>query len=188
MKKQAITFGRVGVLLPVAAIIPFLGILAGLASLILILISHYYFSKAYETPTIFKNALNGAIIAIAANIAGGILIAIAIGTTAVSFWGNDMNNMGIQQITDILFSSGFAIFGFVVILGGAIIGYYFVYKAMKELAVQSKIHFFRIAGLLYFVGAITSIILIGGIVIFIGWILHIIAYFSTEIEETVETT
>ncbi|MDZ7777393.1 MAG: hypothetical protein U5L09_18180 [Bacteroidales bacterium] len=40
MKNQAITLGRVGILLPIAIIIPFLGALAGLGAAILLLISH----------------------------------------------------------------------------------------------------------------------------------------------------
>ncbi|MBS3775681.1 MAG: hypothetical protein KGY70_10865, partial [Bacteroidales bacterium] len=59
MKSQAITLGRIGILLPIAIIIPFLGALAGLASMILLLFSHYYFAKAYEKPEIFKKALTG---------------------------------------------------------------------------------------------------------------------------------
>ncbi len=57
MKKQAITLGRIGILLPIAIIIPFLGAFAGLATIVLLLISHYYLSKTYEEPEIFNMSI-----------------------------------------------------------------------------------------------------------------------------------
>lgn len=57
MKKQAINLGRIGILLPLAFIIPFLNAFAGIASLVLILMSQNYFSKHYGKPEIFKKTL-----------------------------------------------------------------------------------------------------------------------------------
>ncbi|MCF8330916.1 MAG: hypothetical protein K9H84_00535 [Bacteroidales bacterium] len=74
MKRQAITLGRVGILLPIASFIPVLGQLAGIAAQVLLLISHNYFSKIYEEPGIFKNALTGFIVQIAGSLIGGIVL------------------------------------------------------------------------------------------------------------------
>lgn len=65
-------------------------------------------------------------------------------------------------------------------LATGIIGVYFLFKSLTTLAAQSNINLFKTAGLLYFIGIITSIIFIGALVIFVGWILHIVAYFTIQ--------
>ncbi|MFO8234288.1 MAG: DUF996 domain-containing protein [Bacteroidales bacterium] len=183
MKRQAITLGRIGILLPIASIIPFLGAVAGLAAMVLLLISHYNFSKIYEKPDIFKNALTGTIIVVAANVIGGILVTIGVGTAIFESSGGALESFDYQEITSQIFGSGLSIVGAIIMFIGAIIGIYFVYKALQVLAEQSNINLFKTGGLLYLIGVITSVILIGGLVIFVGWILHIIAYFSLQPEQ-----
>ena len=183
MKRQAITLGRIGILLPIASIIPFLGAVAGLAAMILLLISHYYLSKVYEKPDIFKNALTGTIIVVAGNILGGILVTIGVGTAIFSASGSTLESLNYQEITSQLLSSGLSIVGAIIMFVAAIIGIYFIFKSLQALAEKSNIKLFKNAGLLYFIGVITSIIIIGGVIYFVGWIFHIIAYFSLQPEE-----
>jgi len=177
MRKQAITLGRVGVLLPIGVIIPFLGLLAGLAAVILLLISHNYFAKAYESPRIFNQALTGTIIMIVGNLLGVILLIVGVGMAAFTASdGFDPSN--VTQVYSMVFNSGVAIFGVIIWIATGIIGYWFIFQSMKELALRTGVGYFRTAGLLYFIGSIAAIVLIGGIVIFIAWIIHIVAYFS----------
>ncbi|MGM0532560.1 MAG: DUF996 domain-containing protein [Bacteroidota bacterium] len=182
MKSQAITLGRVGILLPVAAIIPVIGFLAGLATLVLLLISHYYFSKVYEKPELFNNALIGTIVYVGANLIGGIIIAIAVGATAVSLSLQDPETLQIPEITSLIFGSGATIAGALIILAGSIVGFYFIFKALTTLSEETGIRLFKTAGLLYFIGAIGLVVLVGPLVIFAAWIIHIIAYFSLPFE------
>ncbi len=183
MKNQAITLGRVGILLPIAAIllfwVPIIGQLIGLAIPVLLLISHYNFSKAYEKPAIFKNMLIGAIIPIITSIIGGIIMGIALAAAAVSI--QDPESLGMQQISNLIFESGLTIIAAIIMLAGLIIGYYYIYKALTDLAKESEIKHFKTAGLLYFVGAIGIIVFfLGTIVMLVGWIFHIVAYFSIQ--------
>jgi uncharacterized membrane protein len=186
MKKQAINLGRVGILLPVAAIIPFIGPLAGLAALVLLLMSHHYFSKFYEKPEIFKKALIGLIIPVAADLVGGIIIVIAVGSAIISGAGSDVEKSpDFQQIASLIFESGATIVGALIILIGSIIGYYFYFQALKVLAEKSGLKLFHTAGLLYFIGAIgIFVFFIGFLVMIAGWIVHIVAYFSLHAEES----
>ena len=178
MRKQAITLGRVGILLPIASIIPFLGGFAGLATIILLLFSHHYFSKVYGKPAIFKPALTGTIIMIAGNLLGAVLFGIGIFSSAVGSGAE----MDVQNLFSRIFDSALTILGAVVMLAGAIIGFYFLFQALKELASATGIDHFRTAGLLYFIGGIASIILIGLLVVVVGWIFHIVAYYSIQPE------
>lgn len=181
MRKQAITLGRVGILLPIASLIPVIGTLAGLAVMILLLFSHYYFSKVYEKPGIFKNALIGTIITVATNVVGVILLVVAVGAAAFSLSGGSMESFDIQEVQKILFESALSIFAGIIMLAGLIVGYYFIYQSLISLANESGIKHFKTAGLLYFIGSILILLFfLGFLVIFVAWILHIVAYFSIQ--------
>ncbi len=183
MRKQAITLGRIGILLPIASIIPFIGTLAGLAVMVLLLFSHYYFSKVYEKPGIFKNALIGTVITVATNVVGVILLVVAVGSAAFSLSGGAMEDFGFQEVQKILFESGLSIFAGIIMLAGLIAGYYFIYQSLISLASESGVKYFKTAGLLYFIGSILILLFfLGFLVIFVAWILHIVAYFSIQPE------
>jgi len=186
MRKQAITLGRIGILLPIASLIPFIGTLAGLAVMVLLLFSHYYFSRVYEQPGIFKNALIGTIITVATNVLGVILLVVAVGSAAFSLSGGSTEGFEIQKVQEILFESGLTIFAGIIMLAGLIVGYYFIYQSLISLANESGVKHFKTAGLLYFIGSILILLLfLGFLVIFVAWILHIVAYFSIQPEEKI---
>jgi len=183
MKGQAITLGRIGILLPIAIIIPFLGPLAQIGALVLLLFSHYYFSKAYDKPEIFRKALIGTIIVVAGNVIGGIFIAIGVGTAIFTSAETGLDISNYQEIMGQIFGGGMSIFGLIILLAAGIVGVYFVFKSMQTLAAETGINLFKTAGLLYLIGIITTIIVAGFFVIFAGWILHVIAYFSLRQEQ-----
>lgn len=186
MKKQAITLGRIGILLPIATILVVLGPVPTLGAMILILISHHYFSKAFENPPIFKKVLTGILIPIIANIVGGIIIAIGAGSAFFTLSSGGFDPENVQQLFTVLFESGITIFGGLLILVGTIIGSYFIFQALKALTESSGVKHFKTAGLLYFIGSIGLILFgLGAIVSFVGWIFHIVAYFSIQAEEPV---
>ncbi|MGM0648980.1 MAG: DUF996 domain-containing protein [Bacteroidota bacterium] len=207
MKKQAINLGRIGILLPIAFIIPYpylMGI-AALGTLIFLLISFHNFSSYYETPGIFKNALVGFIIPLAGGIISTIIFAVTIASSALS-------RPYLQKIDDFINmfikgSTGFII-AQIIMFAAYIIGFYLLFKAMKLLAEKSGIKTFKTAGLLYFITPIITLIilgivmmilssssaspfllfitLIGGICMLIGWILHIIAYFTFKTDKELQ--
>jgi len=185
MKNQAITLGRIGILIPIAAIllfwVPVIGQLLGIVPIVLLLISHHKFSKVYENPVIFKKMLTGVIVFVVGAIIGGIILAIAVSTAALTMSAHDPETMGLSQLTDVLFQSGLSIFAAIIILAASIIGAYLIFQSLKALAEKSGINYFKTAGLLYFIGAIGVIVFfLGSIVAFVGWIIHIVAYFSIK--------
>lgn len=169
--------------MPIAVIIPFLGPLAQLGALVLLLFSHFYFSKSYEKPEIFRKALIGTIIVVAGNVIGGIFILIGVGTAVFTSAETGLNMSDYQEIMGQIFGGGMSIFGLIILLAAAIVGVYFVFKSLQALAAETGINLFKTAGLLYLIGIITTVILVGGLVIFAGWILHVIAYFSMRQEQ-----
>ena len=75
-----------------------------------------------------------------------------------------------------------AIIGIIAFLAVAwvalIVSSFFIRKAYNNIAGKLNIGMFRTAGTLYFVGAILTIILVGFVIIFIAFILQIVAFFS----------
>jgi len=96
--------------------------------------------------------------------------------------------LGISLSFYSLFSIGFSIFNiflipFVIglIIVSAIlliIGVYFFKKSLDDTGNTFNISYFKTAGLLYFIGAILTFILIGAFIILIANIFLIIAFFS----------
>jgi uncharacterized membrane protein len=59
-----------------------------------------------------------------------------------------------------------------------IIAAYFLRKSYNKIASGTHTSMFHTAGLLYLIGAVTAIVLVGFIIIFVAFILQIIAFFS----------
>ena len=60
----------------------------------------------------------------------------------------------------------------------AVVASLFFRKSFSLIAEKTDVKWFATAGLLIFIGTITSIILIGFIILIIGWIVEIVAFFS----------
>ncbi|MEA3449319.1 MAG: DUF996 domain-containing protein [Bacteroidota bacterium] len=208
MKKQAVNLGRIGILLPIAAIIPYLGNLAGLGALILLLISFHNFSKFYETPAIFNKALVGFILPIAGSIVGGIILAITAASAVFSVASAGESSFNVEVLSKVFAKSSVSIsVAAIIMLASSVIGLYFLLKSMKMLTEKSGIKHFKTAGSLYYIGMIVTtiifvvimvlffipsvdmspflafLLLIGSIIMLVGWIFHIIAYFTIKTDE-----
>jgi uncharacterized membrane protein len=152
--------------------------------MVLLLFSHHFFSKYYQQPAIFKNALIGTVVQIAGNVIGSIIITVALGAAALSGSLGEFEPENFQQISSMIFESSFTIIGGIIIFAAVIIGFYFLYQALKQLAEVSGVKLFKTAGLLYFIGGIGLIaFFLGALVMLVAWIIHIVAYFSIPREQ-----
>lgn len=59
-----------------------------------------------------------------------------------------------------------------------------MFKALTALAESSGVNLFKTAGLLYIIGAVTTVIAVGFFLILAAWIVYIIAYFTINPEMT----
>jgi uncharacterized membrane protein len=142
-------------------IIPFLGIVG----YVLTLIAVKYVSDEVNDSSIFSDML----FAVIAGIVG-----VAIGATALFF----------GAFSSILTT------GFSTILGGVtflaivwialIVSSIFVRRAFGKMATKLNVGTFRTAGTLYFVGALLTIILVGFLILFIAYIVQIVAFFAIQ--------
>lgn len=174
--------GKIGILLPLASIIPYLGSLTGLASVILLIISYNYFAQYYKESKIFNNYLIGFLVAIGAGLIGTLMFIFFLGSAFrdIIFRTNDFRNL----LEIFSYSWVKIVASLAVIYVGYIVSNYYQYQAKKELALKTQVKEFSTAGLLNFIGSITIILAgLGLIVMFIGWIFEIVAFFNLKEEE-----
>jgi len=130
---------------------------------ILILIATKYVSDELGDKSVFDNMLY----AVIAGIVG------AIGAASIILSG--------AAFSAITFSTS-AIAGIIVGLAIAwialIVSSIFIRRAYDTMATRLNVNMFKTAGLLYFIGAILVIVLVGFLILFVAAILQIVAFFS----------
>jgi len=167
--------------------VPGMGVLlniVGLAGLVLWLISLYQLSNMLKKSDIFRKALIGSLFQIA-----GIVMAILFGAIVGAILGAVLYFLGGDRIVDILgYAVGFII-GFIVTYPFNVIGSYFYKQAYDILALATAQNLFKTAGLLIFIGAITTILFgLGLLLMFVGYIVLAVAFFITPNEVEVQGT
>jgi uncharacterized membrane protein/ribosomal protein L40E len=130
---------------------------------ILILIAAKYISDELKDSSIFDNMLY----AVIAGIVGVAAAAFIIFTGAI---------FSVSTFT--ISSMAGLIVGLVVAWIALIISSIFIRRAYERMATGLSVGTFRTAGLLYFIGAILTIVLVGFILLLVAAILQIIAFFS----------
>ena len=180
---NAKVFGGVGaLLLLIGTFIPYAGPIISIIGLVFVFIAVKSISDITNDHDIFKNYLYHFIMSIISIIAVFIIILIGFGAVGGFSWITSLEGV---DITD--FATFWDYFGgiigaaiFALIIGWilAIIGAIFLRRSYNSIAKHTNVSLFRTTGTLYFVGSITLIILIGFLILFIGRIIEIIAYFS----------
>ena len=156
------TLGGVGSIL---AIIPFLSIIGW----ILILVALKDLSDVTQDKSIFDDALIAAITSIIGAAAFVAILVLGWFVSIVSF-GFAAGGLGVLGALTAL-SLFWAIF---------VVSAFFLKRAYDKLAQHLKVGSFATAGLLYLIGALTTIVLVGFLIIFIAQIFQIVAYFSIQ--------
>ncbi|HUI85992.1 MAG TPA: DUF996 domain-containing protein [Nitrososphaerales archaeon] len=132
---------------------------------ILILIATKYISDGIGDKSIFDNMLYAVVAGIIGVAAGAFIIftgaIFGIFTFAMSAIGGVIAGLAVAWIALIVSSI-------------------FIRRAYDTMATKLNVGMFRTAGLLYFIGAILTIVLIGFVILLVAAILQIIAYFSIQ--------
>jgi uncharacterized membrane protein len=181
------TLGGVGALLVVIGFLGFFGTgyagILALVGIILTLIALKGMADNYNEIGIFNNALYGVITIIVGVVVFIAVLAIMVLTTVLS--GLDWTNpasiqayfMDFNNIWNIL---GTIIAALVALFIFMIISAIFFRKSLSTLAMKSGERIFETAGLLWLIGAVLTIILVGFILIGIAWILIAVGFFSIK--------
>ncbi|MBW3018987.1 DUF996 domain-containing protein [Candidatus Woesearchaeota archaeon] len=137
-------------------------------------------AKYYDEPKIFKNSLYPLIISSSAGITC-LIVAYTFITPILNQLSVYLNSSGNLPPTSI-FISFFQVFAFIW-LAVSVIGIlngFFYRRAFYALAEKSGEQNFKQAGLFMFIGGILMIILVGGLIFFIGLIFAILGFFRMK--------
>jgi uncharacterized membrane protein len=154
--------------------------IVGLAGLVLWLISLYQLGNMLKKSDIFREALIGFILQIV-----GLVMAVLFGATVGAILGAALSSPRGDEI-DAILGFGFII-GFIVAYPFNVISSYFYKRAYDILALATAQNLFKTAGLLIFIGAITTILFgLGLLLVFVGYIVLAVAFFTTPNEVEVQ--
>ncbi len=157
-------------------LVPFAGVVLFIVGFILVLIAVKYISENAEDKKIFNNMLIAVILAIVGIIAGfAVLVAGRVFTTAMEF--RQPYNPMVMEPRMYPFFAAIAI-ALVVVWVFSIVSAVFLRKSYTEIATKINIKMFDTAALLYLIGAVLAIVLVGFIVIYVAEILQTVAFFS----------
>jgi uncharacterized membrane protein len=181
------------VIATIGSAVPYLSFL-GLLGIILLLIGLKGLADVYSEQGIFNNTLYSIIVAIIGGVVAVATVVIMAVSTLASI-GIDLGNIGdwatlgtelgtyfadfanFSQLWTII---GAVIVGLVILYVSLIISMYFVRKSMNQLSSKTGIGLFGTAGLLMLIGAVLTIIVIGLILIWIGWVVATVAFFRMK--------
>ena len=170
--------GGIGSILLVLTVTPYLGSIVGLVGIILILISLNMFSKIFNDPQIFRNALISFILAII----GVFVIMLTIGITFFSFF-TMMGSYHLHMFSSIGIGT---IFSFIVTYLLLIISAHYLKSSFYLLSSYTGINLYKTGGFWYFIGTLLIIVVIGFLINLVAWVLIAVAFFTTpeEIKST----
>ena len=177
------TFGKVGSLLMLlGGFIPFIGPILGIVGILLVFIAVKYFSELVKDKDIFRNYLIDFILSIISIVV--ILVILLIGFINVGgfSWINSLQNINIQDFSTFWdYFGGIIPYAIMALIAGWVlwvIGAIYLRRCYNSIADHTNVSLFRTTGTVYLIGAITTIILIGFVILIVGRIIEVIAFFS----------
>ncbi|MGC8765618.1 MAG: DUF996 domain-containing protein [Brevinematia bacterium] len=184
MQKRTRIMGGVGLILTLSGMIPKMT-LASLIGMILLLVAYNWLSKEYQERKVFSKALAAFLIpflgSIALAIVLGIFIAILIIKSVFSIEiFNQLESGNFSYLYNYLWFFGVLFLCWIVVSILMIISGTKWKEADYIIAEKSGEGLFRTAGDLIYIGSLLFFILIGSLVILVGIIIKIIAFFSVK--------
>ncbi len=179
---QAKTLGVVGSILVVLGLIPSVGTILGIVGFILVLVAVKYIADATGKRAIFSNM----VIAVLMAIIGLIIAMVLVFGALFAFLGVEVLEGAIPplieepDITDMDFIAflGALIIGLLLFWIFFIISAVFLKKSFKAISSTLNVGMFGTAGLLYLIGAILIVVVVGIVLILVAEILMIVAFWS----------
>ena len=177
------TIGKVGALLTLlGGFIPFIGPIIGLVGFVLVLIAVKSISELVKDKDIFRNYLIDFILSIISIVMILVIMLIGFINVGCFSWLTSLQDINIQDLFTFWdFFGGIIEYAIMALIVGWIlwvIGAIYLRRSYNSIAKHTNVSLFRTTGTVYLIGAITTIILIGFVILFVGRIIEVIAYFS----------
>ncbi len=174
---QAKTLGGIGSILTILLFVPYyVGAVLVIIGWLLILMAVKNISDAVQDRSIFNNALTSAVLAII----GTIVFAAVVAAAILGFAGLGNLSMSGSTVVPSDFAGLIAgvVLGLAVVWVFAIVSSVFLRKSFNSIGTRLNVGLFGTGALIYLIGSILTIIIVGFFLIFIAQILFIVAFFS----------
>lgn len=175
--------GGIGaILMLIGGFVPNVGSIVSIAGLVLVFIAVKSISQITKNEEIFRNYLMHFILSIISIVAIFVIMLIAFGAVGGFSWITSLESANISD-----FNTFWEYFGGLIgacvlalIIGWilSVVAAMYLRKCYNAIAEHTKVDLFKTTGTVYFIGAITTIVLIGFLILFIARIIETIAYFS----------
>jgi uncharacterized membrane protein len=188
---NAKTLGGVGSILVLLAAVPSVGWALAIVGLVLTLIAVKYVSDIVNDVSIFNNMLISIVLTISGVIVGTAVILGSVlrfmGLNNLNFGPNLANfNPATVPTGDWIGLAASVFAGLVALWALVLVGAVFLRRSYETIKTKLNVGLFGTAGLLYLIGAATTIVGIGFIVLFVAQILLVASFFS--INENIPAT
>jgi len=170
MDKNTALTGAIGSLLITLSILPYVGVLLNAVGVVLVFVAMKKISAEHPGKGILKDFAIGFVLVLLSSVVLGFGVA---GLTATAKQGaiKGLLKVAVLSLTVILF--------YIIMVAG-----FFLYRrSFNKVADVTGNNLFSWAGNLFFWGSIATLVLIGIVVVWLGWILLAVAFFNTPVEE-----
>lgn len=149
----------------------------GFVGTILFVLAMHRLAQYYNEPGIYKNALYGFILNIIGTAIAYVLEFAVLAPTIGSIPQVSTPSAAAPLLTQIILSF-LAVLGVILIF--AIVSAVLYMRAFNKLAEKSGVDSFRTAGLLYLIGIVLTIVIVGGVIVWIAWIFAAMGFYSLK--------
>ncbi len=182
MEKKTKNLGGIGYILLLAGMVlgfalPGINLLLTIGGFVMILIAYLNLSGEFNEPDLKSLVIKSVLFGVAA----AVLMLVAFGAGfAAAFKATEAAESAMPK-----FSAGLIVVGLIA-YGLTVYASYLWYKANVLVAEHTNVNLFKTGGLLQFIGTAAAIIIVGGIVSLVGFVLLTVAFFSTQEVETAQ--
>jgi len=179
---NAKTIGGIGALLIILGLVPSIGPILGIIGFILVFVAVKYISDETKDKSIFNNFLYFFITAIVAIVVSISILTIAFLEAGGMSYIMELQNLAYTDPTAVWNAIQPVLPGIIAALAALwillLISVIFLRKSYDKIGELTKVKWFNTTALLLLIGAATLIIVIGFLIILVGLVLEIIAFFS----------
>ena len=182
---EAKTLGGVGAILVLLSFVPTVGALFGIAGFIMVLVAVKYIADDLKDKKIFNNMILAVLLAIVGIAVGSVVV---IGTVVNAFLNGYFNGTNFAPSTAVT-TAQWVTFGTAIGLGLLAAWAMFLASAVylrrsyTTIGAKLNVNMFGTAGLLYLIGAATTIVAVGFLVLLVAQILTAVAFWSIPVAQ-----
>ncbi len=181
---QAKTLGAVGSIFVLLTAVPSVGSVLGIVGFVLMLVAIRDISQIVGDKSIFSNMLVSVGLAIAGIVVGALVVVGSVlrfvGLNNLNFGPNYSFNPSTVPTGDWIALIGSLLIGLAVVWAMLLVSAVYVRRSYKSISSKLGVGMFETAGLVYLIGAATTIILVGFLLLFVAQVLVVVAFFSIE--------